>query len=97
MLLMCFLKFLSGLVKNDECKNLMLLTLTGLEPIFEAKINYYIKYLKKSKKMRLNFNKSSVYPMWNDVRTYQTISSEAEERKLICTAIAHFKKKEKHK
>jgi hypothetical protein len=32
--------------------------------------------------------------MWNDVRTYLTISLEVDERSLICTAIAYFKKKE---
>jgi len=43
--------------------------------------------------MRLVFDKNSWYPMWNDVRTYQTISFEAEEKSLIRSAILYFKKK----
>jgi len=35
--------------------------------------------------------------MWNDVRTYQTTSFEAEEINLIRSAIAYFKKKEESK
>lgn len=37
------------------------MTPAGLEPIFEAELNYYIKYSGMVKKMRLNFNKNNVY------------------------------------
>lgn len=39
--------------------------------------------------------RADVYPMWNDVQTYLTISLEAEEKSSLLLAISHFKNKNK--
>jgi hypothetical protein len=86
------------------CKNfarkilVLLMTFEGLEPKMKPKFykNNWLGPFSDIFEAVINIP-FVLYPMWNDVRTYLTISFDTEEKNLMRSAISYFKKKEERK
>jgi hypothetical protein len=88
------LKLLYRNIYSEINNKNLIITLEGLEP--RMRLNYInnnrLEPFSTFSEAVIH-TQNLVYPMWNDVRTYQTLSMETEEKNLLLASFSYFKNK----